>query len=1190
MGTVKYNSTVKTSNGREYTVEIHDMDYAGSPTEVTLGAGGFITTWEGQGSDGPYVSNIFTSSTSVSILCTDDTILNYLLTLVQQPEKIAFIVVLQGSNVVWGGRVLADLGSYPYEDRPFFTMTATDGLKTLESIDFTAANLGFPSGWYSLQVIFKNIFLRVFPTANYFFKGPLEIWTFGQVLNETSEDAAINRASLIQINTLAFMMELDKPLSYWEVLEMICNTFGLRLIYSNGSYHLWQWKVFDQFDAVVANYYDENGYVGTTTIDTTQLITPATTDRYWVNGSPGISFLSMLKRASIEYTAPNTIGPDAWESPDGISVYDATPLSFQPIYPGTILVPFTGYGTVDTLEIQGGNGERLKINFDISIDTLLSLKANVIYVVVNCRDSSNHADIRRLTNVDASWQVFDPTTLSAKSVEWVAYSIDEFYMILNPGVGKNSFEIISPELPFALNDFAVNIYVGHNYDYKFECNLVSGSNVIVTYVNMYTLPLTLNIYGPGVTDWSIFLVTTYPSWTKWYQGTLPFTTALSTQTKETYYFADPDNALISGDEAYVKINCTLRLVTDDALNVEAGYLYEATNAEELSDTVELPDTFIGDLINGRTQQAIKVYDGTAWIYSESWGTGVFGDVAAPLLEKLVEFLALQRSKPIEIWGGDVAAFGSAVELYVHYTLVKPGKTYIFNGGTWTADTDEISGEWLAWENQSPSLGISIGIGNEPVKDRNGNDPFIGFNVGDLMMGAGGAGVSVGLMKQIVQDVREFARMTPHNEIPIHIESGASPTINFAPDHLLLMTDGKVYRAEGTPTDWALQCTYLTTATGLSSALTGGNIFVGNGSNIATGVTLTLSATTGTFGLSNAGVLTMPDANASTRGLMNTGSQTFNGAKVIEYNNGINSGTTDIVLSPRRSSSGSGVILGYYSRNVSNADAAFIGANSAASYLAFGKANTIYAYFDAGKLSISATVGGTSFDTLSSLHLSGAIQMTTSGAAYLTSTNNCYVFASSVITGGSAGDLVMQSRPVAGKAIGLVTGSTPTLRMKVTDSGAEVVSGYLRASAGAISSYGSANNKGDINRILYRNTTNATATELTTDGAAGSGATNRIAVPTNGAMSVMLNICGKKTATGDAWQMLRQFIITNNGGTTALQGAVTVLGTDIGSAALNTSTCTITANDTDDCIDIKVSGVAATNIRWTAYIVSCEVIY
>jgi len=145
--------------------------------------------------------------------------------------------------------------------------------------------------------------------------------------------------------------------------------------------------------------------------------------------------------------------------------------------------------------------------------------------------------------------------------------------------------------------------------------------------------------------------------------------------------------------------------------------------------------------------------------------------------------------------------------------------------------------------------------------------------------------------------------------------------------------------------------------------------------------------------------------------------------------------------------------------------------------------------------------------------------------------------------------------------------------------------------GAVTQTGSVNNRATSNKILYGATTDAaTAVELTTDGAAGSGATNRIAVPTDTALSVVVNICVKQSGSANAKQMLRQFLISNNGGTTAIQGTVTTLGTDVGSVALATVTTTITANDTNDCIKIEVNGVAATNLRYTAYVVSTETLY
>lgn len=160
----------------------------------------------------------------------------------------------------------------------------------------------------------------------------------------------------------------------------------------------------------------------------------------------------------------------------------------------------------------------------------------------------------------------------------------------------------------------------------------------------------------------------------------------------------------------------------------------------------------------------------------------------------------------------------------------------------------------------------------------------------------------------------------------------------------------------------------------------------------------------------------------------------------------------------------------------------------------------------------------------------------------------------------------------------------------------ITNGYSIWSTGAMRAdnkifmHGSPSHRNVYNRVLFVETTGATETELTTNGSAGSGTTNRIVVPTDGALSVVLNIGVKQSGSANAKQFLRQFVISNTGGTTALQGAVTTLGTDIGSAALTTCLITITANDTDDCIKVTGTGIAATNLRWTACIVSAEMIY
>lgn len=73
---------------------------------------------------------------------------------------------------------------------------------------------------------------------------------------------------------------------------------------------------------------------------------------------------------------------------------------------------------------------------------------------------------------------------------------------------------------------------------------------------------------------------------------------------------------------------------------------------------------------------------------------------------------------------------------------------------------------------------------------------------------------------------------------------------------------------------------------LGNTLISGRLLVGSSSNVATARILSLSATAGSFGLSNTGVLTFPNADASTRGLLtSTDWNTFNNkaSKLITAN-------------------------------------------------------------------------------------------------------------------------------------------------------------------------------------------------------------------------------------------------------------------------------------------------------------------
>ena len=113
------------------------------------------------------------------------------------------------------------------------------------------------------------------------------------------------------------------------------------------------------------------------------------------------------------------------------------------------------------------------------------------------------------------------------------------------------------------------------------------------------------------------------------------------------------------------------------------------------------------------------------------------------------------------------------------------------------------------------------------------------------------------------------------------------------------------------------------------------------------------------------------------------------------------------------------------------------------------------------------------------------------------------------------------------------------------------------------------------------TTNATPTLLTVDTA---GSTS-FKIDLDTTYRVELSLLAKDVTTGDAKEWKGFGIIKNVGGTTSLVGGTLTMTSTIGDVSLARATVAVTANNTTDTLDITVTGIAATNIRW-----NCEIEY
>jgi hypothetical protein len=136
------------------------------------------------------------------------------------------------------------------------------------------------------------------------------------------------------------------------------------------------------------------------------------------------------------------------------------------------------------------------------------------------------------------------------------------------------------------------------------------------------------------------------------------------------------------------------------------------------------------------------------------------------------------------------------------------------------------------------------------------------------------------------------------------------------------------------------------------------------------------------------------------------------------------------------------------------------------------------------------------------------------------------------------------------------------------------------SAGAFAATGDAQY---VRFIARRKTTDATPVTLILDGSS-----LRLTITSGKVMSVMCRICGIKSDGSAVANYVRRVVIKNVGGTTSLVGSVETIGTDIEDNA--STDVAITADNTNDALQIDVTGIAAETWRWVAVVEGLEIAY
>jgi hypothetical protein len=128
--------------------------------------------------------------------------------------------------------------------------------------------------------------------------------------------------------------------------------------------------------------------------------------------------------------------------------------------------------------------------------------------------------------------------------------------------------------------------------------------------------------------------------------------------------------------------------------------------------------------------------------------------------------------------------------------------------------------------------------------------------------------------------------------------------------------------------------------------------------------------------------------------------------------------------------------------------------------------------------------------------------------------------------------------------------------------------------------------GDAQTVRLRariKTTDATPSTLMLDGSA-----KRFTIPSGKIMFCDILVSGIKSDGSAAACYKRKVAIKNVGGTTSLVGTVEAIGTDIEDDVL--TDVVITADNTNDALDISVTGIAGETWRWVAVVEGLEIAY
>ena len=676
MGVLLY-SVFKSDYGSDFTIEIHDTDFSGTPSEFKTDSRGFTLDYSGETDDivspitgssctvGMYVENvnqefdlisklkdyqedrfyirIYSSEDSRVIDITDTTVSNFNTRVqadggtVESTSCITqditalggakFYIPSVSSDIYWVGKITQDLVTLEDDYYPYlYEIKAVDGIGLLSNYDYNTA------GNKTLFEIFEESINLIgvdhlYSGTNFYLSTCFNYWDANQTY-----DVDVDSSTLVRFNTLVYRETNDdgsftQPKAL-DVLKELCTIFGARIYQRRGAYVLEQYKEREDVEYRYFNYDTQGDEL--TVEDRIDDATIAQTSYQGARLNGGAyNFLPALKRVEVTYNQ------------NRLNNLLANRLTFtgasSAVSLGTLVddnnAQVNVNGNVYYSFIYDGSGATVGTDFYRAVFRLELKQEDV-------NNPGTYYYLKRDFQPSGNGQLYSATS----------WSTSASYYYFDAGEGKNnagglnlasSFNIISPPLQVDGNaTLDVEFYGLYKRNIN---NVLIAVNAPVNYTDTATInevtALYLNNGVPGTTV-----------------------------------------------QVYTSTN---------------GNTKVASNL-----TLDLGEVKVGD--SQGLDGSFYIYNGTTWVPSTSWRRGNTGSYIN--LYKLLtkEVLSFYRN-PVERYSGTILA------PYTYGTrLVWDSKYYMPTSASYNAGFDEWSGEWFAIDADETDITVSEPVDLDPV--------------------------------------------------------------------------------------------------------------------------------------------------------------------------------------------------------------------------------------------------------------------------------------------------------------------------------------------------------------------------------------------------------------------------------------------------------------------------------------------